>query len=203
MKRVKEELNEVIGESQFVDRAILGQLCYLNSCLSESLRLYPPFPIVRECMQDAAISCNDSTIQSPLLVKQGTIAMIHNFALHRTPEYFPDPLQFIPERWLNEANQSNSDDQESGSNEQQQRPEAQSQWKPKPWSYLPFGGGSRTCVGQNFALLQSRLVLIELLRAFEFEATNEPEPSLALTMKYKGGLRVSIQTVKKGIEPKP
>lgn len=189
MERVKREIRTVVGDESFVDQTILGGLHYLNGCLSESLRLYPPFPIVRRCIQDTTIPCSDPAIKSPLLIKQGTIAMIHNFALHRIPDYFQDPLQFQPERWIGNDVETLSDSDSSHVDHTKR----QQSWKPKSWSYLPFGGGSRTCVGQNFALLQSKLVLIEFLRAFQFEALNEPEPSLALTMKYKGGLPVVIQ----------
>ncbi|MBW4466192.1 MAG: cytochrome P450 [Pegethrix bostrychoides GSE-TBD4-15B] len=71
------------------------------------------------------------------------------YLAHRRPEAYPDPQQFRPERFL----------------------EAKS-----PYEYLPFGGGSRSCIGMALALFEMKLILASLLRQYEFCPTQPPPP---------------------------
>jgi len=57
------------------------------------------------------------------------------------PPHLPDPAVFAPERW--------------------------EQWQPKPWHYIPFNGGPRICIGQQFALTEMGYVLVRLFQKFE------------------------------------
>lgn len=57
------------------------------------------------------------------------------------PTSFPDPLDFCPERWED--------------------------WQPKPWTYIPFNGGPRICIGQQFALTEMTYTIVRLLQRFE------------------------------------
>jgi cytochrome P450 len=75
-------------------------------------------------------------------------------SVHFDARYYPDPQRFEPDRWLSED----------------QRP---------PFSYIPFGGGPRACIGQHFALLEMHVMLALLLR--EFEWTLVPGQDLSFT----------------------
>jgi cytochrome P450 len=86
-------------------------------------------------------------------------------AVHFEDQYYPAPDRFDPQRWL-------------GSEE---RP---------PFSYIPFGGGPRTCLGMHFALLQMHIVLASLLREFTWELS--PDQDLRFTELPMPNLRSGL-----------
>ena len=93
--------------------------------VAETLRLYPPVEVVdRKCVK----ACNLGEC-GPVL-QEGDGLVIPIYALHRDPEHFPEPDQFIPERF-SEDNKHNI----------------------KPFTYLPFGTGPRGCLGKLYTPL--------------------------------------------------
>jgi len=70
------------------------------------------------------------------------------YLLHRHPQYWTEPDSFKPERWL-------------GTDENSR--------KFRPFSYLPFSGGPRSCIGQRFAMWEAKFILASIIREFEME----------------------------------
>ena len=91
-----------------------------------------------------------------------------SYLLHHDPEVYPDPYAFRPERFLDSA--------------------------PGTYTWTPFGGGRRRCLGAGFALLEMRIVLASVLRSYELRPGGE-RPELAerrnITITPGGGTRVS------------
>jgi cytochrome P450 len=87
---------------------------------------------------------------------------------HRNPTLWPDPDRFDPERFLDA--------------------------KPRPFAYLPFGGGSRRCIGMAYALYEMRLIVAETLRRFRIVAAGPPEPARTrgLTLAPANGAVVQL-----------
>ena len=86
----------------------------------------------------------------------------------------PDALEFKPERWEN--------------------------WNPKPWSYIPFNGGPRICLGQQYAIAEMGYCLVRLFQAFEQVNIMHEGPrrmKLELTNQVGGGLNVSFKEAAK------
>ena len=80
----------------------------------------------------------------PVLVRKGEAVGYCVYAMHRRKDiYGPDADQFRPERWENDA------------------------LKDVQWGYLPFNGGPRVCLGQEFALLEAGYTVARLLQTFE------------------------------------
>ena len=99
-------------------------------------------------------------------IAQGSIILMSQFAVHRDERWFAEPLSFRPERW-----QEPSD-------------------RPK-FAYFPFGGGPRTCIGDQFAWMEGTLLLAEISRHWEFEPLEETlEPEPLITLRPRGGLPV-------------
>ena len=95
----------------------LSKLKYLDCCIKESLRLYPPVAFIRRRMnEDVRFSGHD--------VPEGTSVGILIYTLHRNEDIFPDPNSFKPERF--------ETDQTIGRN---------------PFAYVPFSAGPRNCIG--------------------------------------------------------
>lgn len=87
---------------------------------------------------------------APVLVRKGEAVGYCVYAMHRRKDiYGPDADEFRPERWENNA------------------------LKNVGWGYLPFNGGPRVCLGQDFALLEAEFTIVRLLQTFETVETTE------------------------------
>ncbi len=106
-------------------------------------------------------------------LKAGTRLMASIYLSHRDARYWSDPDEFQPERFARGAK------------------------KPPPFTYVPFGGGTRTCIGAAFAQIEAKVVLARILQQFELEdtgrkvkpymgATLEPHPGVFLRVKRRG-----------------
>jgi cytochrome P450 len=91
------------------------------------------------------------------------------YVMHRDPRYWDKPEDFIPERWLAED------------------------FEPSRFVYFPFSAGPRNCIGEQFAWLESMVVLANAIRRFEFTDTGEKVTTEPLvTLRPKGGLRLGV-----------
>jgi cytochrome P450 family 135 len=120
-----------------------GDDAYLDAVVTESLRVRPVVPdITRKLMTDVTIGQGDRQLRLPA----GTFVDPAIYLVLRSPEHYPDPLVFRPERFVGQ--------------------------RPDPNVWLPFGGGSRRCLGAAFALTEMRVVLSEVLRNIELEPSS-------------------------------
>lgn len=118
-RKVQDEIDETFA-TQGVTYESVKNLKYLEACLLETLRKYPPVPILtRQCTSDFKIPDSD------LVLPKGIDVSIPVFALHRDPEIYDDPLEFKPERFL---------DDPTGNG------------RAEGLFYIPFGSGPRHCI---------------------------------------------------------
>jgi cytochrome P450 family 135 len=128
-----------------VQAADEGDDAYLDAVVTESLRIRPVVPdITRKLVTDVTIGEGVRELHLPA----GTFVDPAIFLVLRSPKHYPDPLMFRPERFVG------------------QRPDLN--------VWIPFGGGSRRCLGAAFALTEMRVVLAEVLRRVELEPTSRP-----------------------------
>ncbi|GAV91349.1 p450 domain-containing protein [Cephalotus follicularis] len=143
MEKVHEELTEVVGLSNFVEEFHLPKLHNLNAAVKETLRLHPVLTLlVPRC---SGISCSVGGYTIP----KGTIVYLNVQALHKDPDLWGNPLEFQPERFLNDPNLFDY----HGNNLQ----------------YLPFGAGRRICTGLPLAEKMLMHVVASLLHCFKWE----------------------------------
>lgn len=133
-----------------------GDRDYLARVVKEVLRLYPPAWIIgRETLRDVTLSDGS-------YIPEKTTVFMAPLLLHRRPEYFARPDEFVPDRWL--------------------------EGEPAPFAYVPFGGGARRCIGDEFALRETAIVLEALTRRYRF--TLEPgarvEAAALVTLRPAG-----------------
>ncbi|KAI7815576.1 cytochrome p450 [Rhyzopertha dominica] len=130
----------------------LQDMKYMQQVIDETLRKYPPVPVtMRECTQDYAVEGTD------VVLEKGTRVMPCIFGMHRDPDYFPSPEVFDPERF-NSANKE----------------------KIRPFTYMPFGDGPRSCIGARFAVIEAKVCLSILLRQYRF--TLDPRTPVPLRL---------------------
>ncbi|XP_055923239.1 probable cytochrome P450 6d5 [Eupeodes corollae] len=139
---------------------------YLDMCFMETLRKYPALPLLnRQCTQDYPIPGTNK------IIEKGTPIVISVLGLHRDAKYFPDPLKFDPERFL-ESNQNNDTK-----------------------AYMPFGEGPRHCIAQQMGKLIVKVAVINILRNYNLEAVEEGEinfDALTVTINPKAGINVKL-----------
>ena len=110
------------------------------------------------------------------VVPAGSLVAIPPYLIHRHPEFWPDPAGFDPRRFL-------AGGAEPGGGHPRHR-----------YSYIPFGGGRRACVGTSFAELETVLVLAAIAREYRLELTLRgiPAPSANITLRPGRGLPMRL-----------
>jgi cytochrome P450 len=132
----------------------LNSLPYTAAVIAESMRLFPPVYVIGR----------EATMDLELggyRVKRGYTVLMSQWVSHRDPKYFPSPEEFRPERW------------EDGL----------ARRIPK-YAYYPFGGGQRICVGADFALMETAIILAAVGQRYRFtldaDAVIEIKPQITL-----------------------
>ncbi|KAI5921432.1 cytochrome P450 [Camillea tinctor] len=146
-KRLRDEVISSVGRTRSPTYEDLKNMPYLRHTVNETLRLYPAVPYnLRAALEDSTIP--GAPGQPPIAVAEGDIVVYSLLSMQRRKDLYPtvsekfaDPGVFSPERWEN--------------------------WTPKPWQYVPFNGGPRICVGQNFALTEIAYCLTKILQKYD------------------------------------
>ncbi|KAG8526270.1 uncharacterized protein KY384_000263 [Bacidia gigantensis] len=156
----------------------LKSLPYLRAILNEAQRLYPSAPENdRQAITDTVLPLGGGPNQKlPVFVKKGTTMHWSTFALHRRKDlYGDDAAEFRPERWLD------GPDGEKGLR--------------VSWEYIPFNGGPRVCIGQQFALMEVSYLTVRLVREFGTIAAVEKKPwveKATIVATVNGGVKVKV-----------
>ena len=163
--RFHEEVDRVL-QGRTPNAEDLQQLPYTRAIFEESLRLYPPAPAV----QRKAVT---QTTVGGMLLPEGAFVLVGTYNLHRHPDFWPNPEEFRPERWLDSERASNR------------------------YAYMPFGAGPRTCVGLHFASVEGPLLLALIGRRYDLQLAQEKvEPYLMVTLRPKGGIKMRLHSRK-------
>jgi cytochrome P450 family 9 len=153
----------------------INEMKYLSSVINETLRMYPPQSMTdRLCVRDFELPATLPDAK-PYIVKKGIPIWIPFHGLHHDPKYFPEPDKFKPERFLDEDKRD-----ECNLN-----------------AYYPFGLGPRMCIGNRFALLETKILLFHLLARCHLKPCEKTSTSRNLqkggfSMRLEGGFWLSI-----------
>ena len=164
--RLVAELDRVLGgRTPTVDD--LPNLKYVEQVFAEGMRLYPPAWAI------GRMPAEPYTMPAPhnWELEAGSIVLMSPYVMHHDARYFPDPDRFDPDRWLPE----NAD----------QRPK---------FSFFPFGGGARVCIGERFAWMEGVLLLAVMLQRWKLtlDANQVIEKKALLTLRPKHGMRMQV-----------
>jgi cytochrome P450 len=170
-----QEVLAVCGE-QPPDHAQLSALTLLDAVLNESLRLLPPVPIIaRQAVRTHVIG---ERTARPITVPAGTLVHVIPHVVHRAAEYWgEDAASFDHRRWLSAS-----------------RPYSH------PFAFLPFSAGQRNCIGQQFALLEAKVMLVMILQTVrlrwvegqKMDWEGWPVRNPAITLRPKYGMQASL-----------
>lgn len=157
-KRMYDEIVEVVGPDHTeLTLHTLNELRYLDLVIKESLRMFPPVPMIaRHATERAEI---EGTV-----IPVGTIVGVDIFEMHRDSDYFEDAETFNPDRFdvVRETGKSN------------------------PFTYIPFSAGNRNCIGQKFAQYEIKTAVTKILQSFTLALpTPDFEPALKAEIVLK------------------
>jgi cytochrome P450 len=164
--KMKAEIDAVLGPDRLPGLEDTARLPYVTAVFSESMRLFPPVWVIgRRALEDVNIGGYE--------VPRRTIVIASQYVIHRDERFWPQAGEFQPERWLDE-----------------QAKEA----RPK-FSFFPFGGGARICIGDAFAWAEGVLMLAVMARRWRFEAVpgHVVELNPTVTLRPKHGLKMTVQ----------
>ncbi len=162
--RLHDELDRILA-GRTPTMADVPQLRYARFVVDEVLRLYPPAYILNRHVREDDVVCG-------FRVHRGGSIVMSPLILHRHPDYWEHPNDFVPERWADT--------------------EAEAR-RPK-FAYLPFGGGPRLCIGNTFALTEAVLLLATLAQRFEptLDRAYEPRPEYLVVARPSEGAPMRI-----------
>ncbi|KAJ4376485.1 hypothetical protein N0V83_001769 [Neocucurbitaria cava] len=167
--KLRDEIATLDGRTPTYEE--LRSFKYLKWCLNESLRVHPVVPgNTRFAIRDTVLPLGGGPDgRHPLFVPKGTTVGYSPYAMHHRKDiYGPDADEYKPERWEN------------------LRP---------GWEYLPFNGGPRICLGQQYALTEASYVTVRLVQEFKEMESRDPGPweeSLTLTLSSLNGTKVGF-----------
>ncbi|XP_053378943.1 cytochrome P450 4F2-like isoform X2 [Mercenaria mercenaria] len=141
-EKVRQEVDDILTgrESDDITWKDLAKFEYLNMCIKEGLRYSSPVHVVQRHTTEE-LQVEGYTIPS------GTNIIVHLYALHHNPAVWgSDFNEYRPERFLHENVE-----------------------KMDPFAFVPFSGGPRNCIGQNFAMMEMKIMIARIIHRFKIE----------------------------------
>ncbi|XP_037819762.1 cytochrome P450 4d8 [Lucilia sericata] len=167
--KVVAEIHKVFGENSTKSITLqdLNEMKYMECVIKESLRLYPPIPIIgRQIMED--FKCKHSRL-GDVVLPAGTEFFITIFGMLKIKTGSKLCEDFVPERHLSTKP---SDD----------------------FTFIPFSAGPRNCIGQKFAMLEMKVLLAKILKEYQLLPLGEDvAPELNIVMRSTTGLQIGIK----------
>ncbi|GMP95990.1 hypothetical protein CsSME_00044832 [Camellia sinensis var. sinensis] len=142
MKKVQEELADIVGMNNIVEESHLPKLLYLDVVVKETLRLHPTLPLPVPHFP------SQSCVVGGYTILKGTRVFLNVWVMHRDPKILDNPSKFRPERFLGDGSKWDH----TGNN----------------FQYLPFGSKRRICAGIPLAEKMVMYVLASLLHPFNW-----------------------------------
>ncbi len=153
--------------SKIINMDDLPKLKYIEQVLMESMRLYPPsWAIGRQAIKDYPIN-------EKYTIPSGSVIIMSQYLMHHDVRYFSDPEKFIPERWSLKFKTT----------------------IPR-FSYFPFGGGPRSCIGEPLAWIEGVIVLANIINNWKLTIEDKNKGNIELqplvTLRPKNGIKMKI-----------
>ena len=162
-KKLHAEVDAVLGARAVPSFDDLECMPYSRMVAEEAMRLYPPaYVFSRRAAGDDLLGA--------FRIPAGAHIIISPYALHRHPDYWPEPEVFRPERF------------------------AQDDPRRPKHAYIPFGGGPRICIGNSFAMMEHAIVMGAVARGWRLEAIpgREVRTEPRITLRPRGGLLMRV-----------
>lgn len=154
-EKLRKEILESIQKNNGVTYEALHELKYLDMCISETLRKYPPVPFLdRVSKEDYKIEGSD------FVIEKGMAVYIPTYEFHHNPKYFPIPEKYDPDRFIDKS-----------------RINQDGLW------YIPFGDGPRVCIGNRFGLMETKVGVISILSKYRLKMSKKTPVPIKYALK--------------------
>src|SRR5262249_41029664 len=142
----------------------LPRLRYTTAVVHEAMRLFPPIWVMERHVRE------DDEVAGYHL-QAGSTGALSPYVTHRHSDLWPDPGGFGPERLLPEQSA-----------------------RRVPYSYIPFGGGQRLCIGSHLALLEAQVIVALTARAYRLDLVSgfRVEPQPGITLRSRHGMLMTV-----------
>ncbi|XP_017106547.2 cytochrome P450 4g1 [Drosophila bipectinata] len=169
-EKVFAEQKAIFGDNMLRDCTFADtmEMKYLERVILETLRLYPPVPLIaRRVDYDLKLA------SGPYTVPKGTTVIVLQYCVHRRPDIYPNPTKFDPDNFLPErmANRHY-------------------------YAFIPFSAGPRSCVGRKYAMLKLKVLLSTIVRNYIVHSTDtEADFKLQadIILKLENGFNISLE----------
>ncbi|KAJ4850626.1 hypothetical protein Tsubulata_022196 [Turnera subulata] len=168
-KKLREEIESVVGRNRLVEEADIPSLPYLQAVVKETLRLYPPAPIIpRACIENCKIGDFD--------VSKGIPIAVNAYSIMRDPGEWENPDDFYPERFLAPHTEQNG----------------QTETKlGQTFNFVAFGGGRRMCPGSNLAYSIMNNTIAAMVQCFDWKVNGDGSYGAKVDMQVASGATIS------------
>ncbi|KAL1220632.1 Cytochrome P450 97B3 [Cardamine amara subsp. amara] len=174
IRKAQAEIDTVLGEGPPTYES-MKKLEYIRLIVVEVLRLYPQPPLlIRRTLKPETLPGGYKGEKEGHKVPKGTDIFISVYNLHRSPYFWDNPHDFEPERFLR-TKESNGIEGWAGFDPSRSPGALYPNEIISDFAFLPFGGGPRKCIGDQFALMESTVALAMLLQKFDVELRGSPE----------------------------
>jgi cytochrome P450 len=163
--KLHEELDTVLEQRRLPTFDDVPKLRFTEMVFAEAMRLYPPAWAI------GRLALKDYAVRD-YVVPARSLVLMSQYVTHHDARYFAEPTRFDPERWTQEARDS--------------RP---------AFSYFPFGGGPRRCIGEGFAWMEGILLVAALARKWRMQLVPDHPVKLypVITLRPKNGMRMTLK----------
>lgn len=173
MEKAQAEVRSIFGKRGYADENALHELKYLKLVIKETLRLYPPAPLIpRQSTQTCEILGHK--------IPERTRIIVNTWTIGRDPRHWSEADRFYPERFI----------------------DGSIDYKGNNFEYIPFGAGRRMCPGVSFALVNIELLLAQFLYHFDWNLPNrrnldelDMTECFGMTMRRKNDLYLIPTTI--------
>ncbi|KAJ9174449.1 hypothetical protein P3X46_013090 [Hevea brasiliensis] len=161
LKKLKEEIESIVETKRLVEDSDIPNLHYLEAVVKETLRLHPTIP-----GEDCKIGGFD--------IPKETAVVINAYSIMRDPNFWEDPNEFYPERFLQEQDNN------------------QKEIKRQNFSFLPFGGGRRLCPGSHLAFSIIPITIASMVQCFDWKFAGKGDGDNKVDMQAKAGMSLCL-----------
>ncbi|XP_023243581.1 cytochrome P450 315a1, mitochondrial-like [Centruroides sculpturatus] len=167
--KLLDEVSKIVGTNDMINESHLVHLPYVKAIIKEALRIYPVAPFLTRILS------KDITLKEYLIPK-GTLILMSLYTTGRDQKYYSNPNHFYPERWIRDSEFSNSINS---------------------YAFLPFGIGSRSCIGRRVAELQMQFLITRIVQLFHLQLENKNDVNIKMRMITTPDQPIQLQMIER------